>query len=47
MTIGHPFVLLCLGSTLLRLLPSLLLLGSFQEFRLQRPVFAPQDVTML
>ena len=46
-TIGHPFVLLCLGSALLRLLPSLLLLGSFQEFRLQRPVFATQGTTTL
>jgi len=39
-TIGHPFTLLCLGSLVLRLLPNLLLLRSFQEFRLRRPAFA-------
>lgn len=42
--ITHPFKLLLIGSTLLRLLPSLLLLGSFQEFRLQRPVFIEERV---
>jgi MFS family permease len=37
LTISHPFTLLLLGSAILRLLPSLLLLGTFEEFRLKRP----------
>jgi len=34
-TITHPFMVLLALSTLLRLLPNILLLGSFREFRLQ------------
>lgn len=43
LAIAHPFQILLIGSAALRLLPSLLLLGSFQEFRLQRPVFIAQQ----
>lgn len=38
-TITHPFTLLLLGSAALRALANLLLLWSFEEFRLSRPVF--------
>ncbi len=38
-TLSHPFQLLLIVSTVLRLLPNLLLLGTFAEFRLSRPVF--------
>ena len=38
-TVAQPFTLMLLGSALIRLLPNLLLLGSFDEFRLRRPVF--------
>jgi len=37
--VGHPFTLVLIGSAILRLLPSLFLLRSFEEFRLRRPAF--------
>ncbi|MEW6252037.1 MAG: MFS transporter [Planctomycetota bacterium] len=41
LVITEPFHLMLVGSALLRLLANVLLLWSFQEFRLNRPVFAP------
>ncbi len=38
-SLSHPFQMLLIVSAVLRLLPNLLLLGTFQEFRLSRPVF--------
>lgn len=43
LTITHVFTLLLIGSAVFRLLANVLLLGSFQEFRLSRPVFVPED----
>lgn len=40
-TITHAFTLILLTSAALRLLPNLLLLWSFAEFRLRRPAFGP------
>lgn len=37
--VHHPFTLVLVGSAVLRLLPSLFLLRSFEEFRLSRPAF--------
>jgi MFS family permease len=39
-SIREPFTVLLLGSAVLRLVPNLALLGTFEEFRLSRPVFA-------
>lgn len=38
-TVGHPFALVLIASTLVRVLASILLLSTFDEFRLSRPVF--------
>lgn len=40
LTLGHPFTVLLLASCLLRLVANILLLGTFEEFRLRRPTFA-------
>lgn len=40
-TITHAFTLILLASAVLRLVPNLLLLWSFAEFRLRRPTFGP------
>jgi hypothetical protein len=37
--ITQPFVLMLVASAIVRLLANLLLLGSFEEFRLRRPAF--------
>jgi len=42
LSITHAFQLLLVGSVILRLLANVLLLGSFQEFRLSRPVFVAE-----
>ena len=39
-SIAQPFALMLLASALVRLLANVLLLSSFQEFRLRRPAFA-------
>ncbi len=38
-TIAEPFFLMLIGSAILRVIANVLLLGSFQEFRLSRPEF--------
>jgi MFS family permease len=40
LSIAQPFVLMLLASALVRLLANVLLLSTFEEFRLRRPVFA-------
>jgi MFS family permease len=42
MAIMQPFTLMLLASAVVRLLANVLLLGSFEEFRLQRPAFATE-----
>jgi MFS family permease len=42
LSITHAFQLLLVGSVTLRLLANVLMLGSFQEFRLSRPEFVPE-----
>ncbi len=42
LSITHAFQLLLVGSVIFRLLANVLMLGSFQEFRLSRPVFVPE-----
>jgi len=41
LTLDHPYSVLLAASTIVRLLTNALLLGTFEEFRLRRPVFAP------